>query len=195
MAVSLKKPQKADLLKSNPPKICEYTPVHLLDEEDTIAKRPCQPPLQAQRLVTFEQTLEEKGIEISNDGDVRSNIQVTIQNIKKRYRSAFIISLSAIIVSFVLSILFIIFPLYRNDTSYDSVSNTSVSSETSIYFAPVESVPVENASVNEDYSFVSYFNVFLETFKELILHPAVLIMLGTTFLLLAIRLVKRIMRY
>ncbi|MDE7398581.1 MAG: hypothetical protein K2N06_03545 [Oscillospiraceae bacterium] len=41
MSVSLKKPEKVDLSKSElPRKLPEYTPIHLIDEEETIVNRP-----------------------------------------------------------------------------------------------------------------------------------------------------------
>ena len=41
MAVSLKKPEKVDLSKpESPRKLPEYTPIHLIDEEETIVNRP-----------------------------------------------------------------------------------------------------------------------------------------------------------
>lgn len=49
MAVSLKKPEKVSLEKTElPPKVRECTPVHLIDEEETM-QRPCRPPNQPQQ--------------------------------------------------------------------------------------------------------------------------------------------------
>lgn len=187
MAVSLKKPQKADLSNSDSPSIREYTPVHLLDEEETIIKRPRQPPIQPQHI-------EDDSAEVLSGEKRLEAARKNLKDFLRKYQYPFLISISvACLIVLVVLLIRTFSPAVH--TSVENVSNTTVLSETSIYSASVESVPIENASVNEDYSFVSYFNVFLETFKELIWHPAVLIMLGTTFLLLAIRLVKRIMRY
>lgn len=65
MAVSLKKPEKVGLEKTElPPKVRECTPVHLIDEEETI-KRLRQPPNQPQQSGKFKQHCKDNDIKSS----------------------------------------------------------------------------------------------------------------------------------
>lgn len=187
MAVSLKKPEMLDISKSEPPKIREYTPKHLIDDEETIIKRPRQPPIQPQHT-------EDNSVEVLSGEKKLESARKNLKDLLRKYQYPFLISISvACLIVLVVLLKRTFSPAVH--TSVENVSNTTVSAETSTYAAPVESVPVENAPVNEDNSLVSHFRIFLDTLFEFLSQPVVLLFFALFFFTFAIRIARIFMRY
>lgn len=127
MAVSLKKREKVDLSKPDtPPKLREYTPVHLLDEEETI-QRPRCPPTQPQSLGKSNTGLDDVEVEIKTDNKKSVNKQ-------KRFNSESffpLIKLTLFLVVFAC----IFVPLYFLIAKFSSTVDL-----------PTESAPIESVS-------------------------------------------------
>lgn len=78
MAVSLKKPEKVSLEKSElPPKVREYTPIHLIDEEETI-QRPRRPPNQPQQSDKLKQHCKDDDIKSSPPATNNSKTSIIV---------------------------------------------------------------------------------------------------------------------
>lgn len=127
MAVSLKKREKVDLSKPDtPPKLREYTPVHLLDEEETI-QRPRCPPTQPQSLGKSNTGLDDVEVEIKTDNKKSVNKQKRFNSESFRPLIIFILSLLGGACIFVL--------LYFLTAKFSSTVDF-----------PVESIPAESVS-------------------------------------------------
>lgn len=100
MSVSLKKPEKVDLSKSESPrKLPEYTPIHLIDEEETIVNRPSMSVCSDVRLQSLIGKLQSD--EIAPDSTPKDVVEIQ-PHIRKRIVIGII--LAAVVV---LAILFI----------------------------------------------------------------------------------------
>ena len=185
MAVSLKKPAKVDLSKTDPPKIREYTPIHLLDEEETILKCSRQPPIQPNQIDDFEQTLEKNGIEVTDNGDVRSKRE---DEIKAHYRALFLRSVFALVMFFI--VLLVIFLVARSSPRVVS-SSESVSIEVT-----TSSVPCENISDDSSNVFAGAFKdigkMFSFTCNFILENPLALLMIFSSGVFFLITLVRRV---
>lgn len=187
MAVSLKKPEKVDLSKPEcPPKMREYTPVHILDEEETIVKRPRQPPVQPQHSNDFEYLLEKNGIEVTDDGDVRNKRE---DEIKAHYRSLFIRSVLALVMFGV--VLLIVFLVGRSSPRVgSSIESTPEQAVTSVTAS-------ENASANEALTVTRVFEDVGEVFSFfcsfIFENPLALLMILSSGVILLIKLVRQVL--
>lgn len=186
MAVSLKKPYNVDLSKSESQKIREYTPKHLIDEEETIVKPPRQSPNQPQHI-------EDYSFEVFSEENELEAARINLKDFLRKYQYPFLISISiACLIVLVVLLIRTFSPAVH--TFVENVPNMSV--ETSSYSAPVDSTPIESTPMNEDASLSSsLFGILFDTFLKLISHPAVIFMLGISFLLLSVKIVMKFTRY
>lgn len=187
MAVSLKKCETVDLSKPEiPPKIREYTPEHLIDEAETIL-RPRQPPIPPQHSNELELFLEENGIKVTDDGDVRSKRE---DEINAHYHSLFVRSVIAVTVFCVtLLIIFLVGHSSPRVSSGESVPTESISD---VVTSVASSESVSSGDVSRAVG--SYFEIFRSAFSYIFHSPACLIVLGLSALSLIIRLAQNIIK-
>lgn len=100
MAVSLKKPSTVDLSKPDLPReLPSYTPIHLIDEEETIKSRPVPPPL------TVIDTLEVKETYINFSKSDLEAKPVKLKNHERFTVAVGVVTLFAVVLSLVFLIL------------------------------------------------------------------------------------------
>lgn len=182
MAVSLKKPEKVSLEKTElPPKVRECTPVHLIDEEETI-QRPRQPPNQPQHLT-------------KNENEVKLDDKELEAKIKqhRRLKDVHPLMMLATVIAILTCIFVVVFLLTDRfsdvdnlpveSTPTESVSNMEISSVTA-----AESVPIGDTS-----SLTGYFSEFFRfAFRFIRENPLALGMIGISLLFLLVSMVRKI---
>ena len=168
MAVSLKKPIKVDLSKPVLPRqLPEYTPVHLIDEEETIKNSPSVTSIpHAHDIVTV---LEEPNSFSDHKNDFKHHGLT---------RLFFVVSFSLIWAFILFLVIF-----FLGDSSAHTSSDVSSVDISSV--VPSSEIAAENIDVSVDDVFFSVFSVFSETLNDL-LHNRVLLILFSIFLIFSI---------
>lgn len=176
MAVSLKKPEKVSLEKPElPPKVREFTPVHLIDEDETI-QRPRRPPNHTKvreftpiHLIDEEETIQrplrppnqpqqsDKSKQHCKDDGIKSSPLATNN------------SKTSIIVHFLVLIFTLLFGLGAFLVLYN--------------YSP---------SSSSDPSIVDFFDIIGSVFSTIMNNPFCIALLGLTFVRVFISLLKRI---
>lgn len=183
MAVSLKKPEKVSLEKSElPPKVREYTPIHLIDEEETI-QRPRRPPNQPQRLTKNENEVK------FDDKELKAEIKQ-----HRGLKDIHPLMMLATVIAILTCIFVVVFLLTDRFSGVDNLPVESVPTEsipdmTTSSVTVVESVPTSDTS-----STISGFaDIFRFAFRFILENPFALGMIGISFLFLLLSVVRKIL--